>query len=664
MRFVARLGLTLAALAMPAIAQSPTELRPELKPATAKQPPVPTQTPATPAARPQLTKADVDAWLDGFMPYAIAAGDVPGAVVVVVKDGQVLTQRGYGYADRKALKPVDPNLTLFRPGSISKLFTWTAVMQQVQAGKLNLDADVNTYLDFKIPPAFGKPITLRNLMTHTAGFEETVKYLITANPKIVKPLDATLKRWVPKRIYAPGEYPAYSNYGASLAGYIVQRVSGEKFEDYVQHHIMQPLAMNHSTFQQPLPPALAPLLSRAYESGKDDPKPYEIIPLSPAGALSASGADMAKFMIAHLNHGGPLLNPQTEAEMIAPANAPVAGLPAMALGFYHEDRNGHIIVGHGGDTIYFHSDLHLFVNDGVGFFVSFNSAGKNSVVHPLRQRMLEEFADRYFPAATPAPNLPTAATAKADGAAMVGHYISSRGSLSNWLKFIGVVSENTVALNPDNTITTTAFLDAAGNPKRWREVGPFQWQEVGGVSRLNAVVENGQVKSFLASDLPQILLYLRAPASMNAGWLIPVLIVSLVIMLIAALGWPTVALVRRSYGYRPPLAGRALQLHRAARITAWLFVIVAGSWLAIVSSVESDLEAFNGGLDPVMRLLQLLSLLAVAGTVLTCWHAVETWRSTDRRWYRTGWAALVALAGLFLSWLVFAMNLVTVSLNY
>ncbi len=139
-------------------------------------------TAATPAALP-LTTADVDAWLDGYMPYALKTGDIAGAVVVVVKDGEVLTERGYGYSDIEKRKPVDPKLTLFRPGSVSKLVTWTAVMQLVEQGKIDLDADVNQYLDFKIPPRDGKPVTMRNIMQHTAGFEEQAKGIISSDPK-------------------------------------------------------------------------------------------------------------------------------------------------------------------------------------------------------------------------------------------------------------------------------------------------------------------------------------------------------------------------------------------------------------------------------------------------------------------------------------------------
>ena len=142
----------------------------------------PSDTQAQPAGAVPLTKADVDVWLDGFLPYALRTGDIPGAVVTVVKDGQILTARGFGFADREKRTPVDPERTLFRPGSVSKLVTWTAAMQLVEQGKLDLDKDVNTYLDFKIPEYNGKPVTLRQLMTHTAGFEEAVKDIIFTDP--------------------------------------------------------------------------------------------------------------------------------------------------------------------------------------------------------------------------------------------------------------------------------------------------------------------------------------------------------------------------------------------------------------------------------------------------------------------------------------------------
>jgi CubicO group peptidase (beta-lactamase class C family) len=187
-------------------------------------------------ATPELTQSDADAWLDGFMPFTLESNDIAGAVVVMVKDGQVLTQRGFGYADIASRKPVDPATTMFRAGSISKLFTWTAVMQLVEQGKIDLDADVNQYLDFKIPPYQGRPITVRNLMTHTPGFEEAAKGGIRFSGQ-VPPLGDVLKTMLPQRVYAPGSTPAYSNYGAGVASYIVERVSGMPFEDYIERNI-------------------------------------------------------------------------------------------------------------------------------------------------------------------------------------------------------------------------------------------------------------------------------------------------------------------------------------------------------------------------------------------------------------------------------------------
>src|SRR3954465_7676134 len=166
-------GLLLAALAASnvgvAAAQQP--LSPESKPVVAA--PAEPVTPAgasTPSADRPLTAEDLEPWLDGFMPAALHSADLAGAVVTVVKDGQVVAARGYGWADIAHRKPVDPKLTLFRPGSVSKLVTWTAVMQQVEAGKLDLDVDVNRYLDFEIPPPHGQPFSLLQIISSLSRF--------------------------------------------------------------------------------------------------------------------------------------------------------------------------------------------------------------------------------------------------------------------------------------------------------------------------------------------------------------------------------------------------------------------------------------------------------------------------------------------------------------
>src|SRR5262249_10939160 len=220
-----------------------------------KKPPAPTTPPPaaapapSPSPAPEMTASDVGAFLDGLVPAQLGPADVAGAVVVVVKDGKVLVGRGYGFADVEKRAPVSWETTLFRPGSISKLFTWTAVMQQVEQGKLDLDADVNKYLDYKVPEAFGKPITLRDVMTHTPGYEDYAKDLIVGDANMLVALGDHLKTHQPHRIFPPGSTPAYSNYATAMAGYIVERVSGKPFADYVEPNTTVPPGMHRATFK-------------------------------------------------------------------------------------------------------------------------------------------------------------------------------------------------------------------------------------------------------------------------------------------------------------------------------------------------------------------------------------------------------------------------------
>jgi CubicO group peptidase (beta-lactamase class C family) len=413
-----------------AIAQQAVKLGPDTtvgKPVAAAAAPGAAPLAPTVAGGHELNKTDVDAWLDGYMPYAIARGDIAGAVVVVVKDGQVLTQRGYGFSDVEKRTPVSPETTLFRPGSVSKLFTWTAVMQLVEQGKIDLDKDINTYLDFKITPRNGKTITMRNVMTHTTGFEETVRHLIHDDKggKVIS-LEDYVKNDVPNQAFDAGTTPAYSNYATALAGYVVQRQSGMSFDDYVDQHIFKPLNMQHASFRQPLPKNLQPFMSQGYKGASGKAEKFEIVDPAPAGSLSASGADMGKFMIAHLNQGAGLLKPETAKLMHDYRLDVIPGLNRMALGFYEQGINGHRGLAHGGDTTLFHSDLTLFIDDNVGLFVSVNSSGSEGAPRALRERLFDEFGNRYF-ASQPVTSKVDDKTAKKHVEELAGSYFNSRG---------------------------------------------------------------------------------------------------------------------------------------------------------------------------------------------------------------------------------------------
>ena len=448
-----------------------------------------------PAAAPrgqELTEADLSAFLDGLLPQQIEKADIAGAVVSVVKDGKVLFEKGYGYSDVEKKTPVSPQDTLFRPGSISKTFTWTAVMQQVEQGKLNLDADVNQYLDFRIPETFGKPTTLRDIMTHRSGLEETIKDLFVGEEKDLTPIAKYLPAHLPAQIFAPGTVPAYSNYATTLAAYMLQRVSRQDFNDYVDEHFFKPLNMTRATFRQPLPNSLEPFMSKGYDLGSGKPKHFEWVEVAPAGSLSASAESMAHWMIMHLQNGryddAQILKPETAMEMHARQEGWPAGMNAMCLGFYEQNMNGHRVISHGGDTELFHSDLFLVLDANVGLFVSYNSAGRPE--HgDARGDLYLKFMDRYFPGAPT--NEPSLATAKADAQSVVGGYKVSRRFETNILSLTTMLGEAKVLADPkDNTIYLEAFKKENGQPRHFREIAPMLFQSVDGPEKIAFVKQS------------------------------------------------------------------------------------------------------------------------------------------------------------------------------
>ena len=652
---VAALGLSVA------IAQPTSTLIPTPQTKSASAVPLPPATTA-PAGTPELTATDVGAWLDGFVPYAIARGDIPGVVVVVVKDGQVLTEKGYGYSNVAKKTKVDPKATLFRPGSISKLFTWTALMQQVEQGKVDLNADVNKYIDFKIPPYQGQPVRVINLMTHTPGFEEAVKNLITLGPKEY-PFEKLLKDWTPNRIYAPGTTPAYSNYGASLAGYIVERTSGEPFNDYLDHHIFGPLGMQHSTFRQPLPANLAPLMAEGYTPGKDKPKGFEFVNAAPAGALSATGDDMAKFMIAHLNNGQGILKPETAQLMHSRASTPFPAGDGMAHGFYETNINGQHVIAHGGDTEAFHSDLHLFLDKNVGIFVSFNSPGKDGTAGPLREAIFANFADRYFPEPANLAPKEVKAGAKEDAEKLAGVYSTTRGARSNFLAALDLIGQTKIGVDKDGNPSIPDAKDLGGQPRKWVHVGPMTWRDADGHDLLTATVENGKATRFSYGELAPIIDWNRTPGYRSSAWILPLLYFSLGVLLITGLLWPTRALVRRKFKGEFVSDRRQLWAYRSSRIAAILIVALLVGWLVAAQTMLGDL-ANQASFNSILLLLELASIVIfVGGFAVMAWYAYTAWRN-GWRWPGKVWSLLLVIAAGTVLYVGLVFKLIALTTNY
>ncbi|RYD59786.1 MAG: class A beta-lactamase-related serine hydrolase [Sphingomonadales bacterium] len=649
------IGLT-ALLALPLsvqlLAQGPVPQAPAATAPSAAAAP-----PADGAAKPTppLDAKDLEAWLDGYMPYALERGRIAGAVVVVVRGNGTVLQKGYGYSDLASRKPVSPDATLFRPGSVSKLFTWTAVMQQVEAGKIDLDKDVNAYLDFKIPPFDGKPITMRNIMTHTAGFEESIRHLISNDPKAAMPLKKLMPLALPQRVFAPGTTPAYSNYATALAGYIVERVSGLTFDDYIDQRVFAPIGMTHSSFRQPLPDALKPMMATGYSTVSEKAKPFEIVVPAPAGSLSSTGADMAKFMIAHLNDGAGLLRPET-ARMMHDFRGPALGpLNTMALGFYEQRVNGQRAIGHGGDTQWFHSYLWLFPESDVGLYVSMNSGGSEGAAGAVRSGLFHKFADRYLPGEEKLGKVDDA-TAKQHAQLLAGDYVSSRGSFTNFMSLIGLLGKASIAVGEDGKIAFPALDGLSAAARDWVEVAPFVWSDTNTGERLAAEVKEGKVVR-LSIDPGSPFMVFEPATGIHAGWVMPALLLSLAIVLLAAFAWPVRALVRRSYGARLALEGRSRLAYRLSRGFAWGALAVVAGWMMFILSFSADIGAVGGPLDWLIILLRIASPLVALGLVGSAGWLVWLAFKDKRRWTAKLGAILLLLAGMMLLWVVLGTHL-------
>jgi CubicO group peptidase (beta-lactamase class C family) len=643
------------------------------QPAAVRLPPPQSPAPAAAvaaASAPALTRSDLESWLDGFLPYALARGDVAGAVVVVVKDGQPLLARGYGYADAARRIPVDPEHTLFRGGSVGKLFTWTAVMQLVEQGKLDLDRDINDYLDLEIPPREGQAITLRNLMTHTPGFEEILENLVTSDSTRLLALGPYLKAGMPRRIFPPDSIPAYSNYGVSLAGYIVERVSGEPYDDYIERHIFQPLGMTSSTFRQPLPERFRANMSRGYQLGSGPAQPYELFGPVPAGALAATGADMGRFMIAHLAQGTQgalgterILRAETARLMHHTALPILPPLHSMVLGFMKRDRNGRRIIGHEGDTQFFHSALSLFIDDGVGVYLSMNSTGRDGAAGPIRASLIERFADRYFPA-EPNEQPIDSATAAEHARAMAGVYESSRRAQSSFLSLVFLPAQVTVGQNADGSLSIPALRGINQQPQRWREIAPFVWRDLDSEERLAAKVENGRVVMFSADAVSPFSVFLPVPWWKSSAWVLPLLAASVAALVLTVMAWPTAALIRRRYALAAPLAGTAARTQRLTRFAALATLVTLVAWVVTVAPLATNLFLSSARLDAWLWVLHSASLIVFTGAgVVALWNASATW-TTRRSWSARLWSAILAVACLSILWVAVVFNLIAFTTSF
>lgn len=605
--------------------------------------------PEPPAGEHQLTSEDVNAWLDGKLPDALKNGDIPGAVVTVVKDGQVVTTRGYGWADTGASggRPVavDPQTSLFRLASISKIPTSIAAMQLVEQGKVDLDADISAYLDFEIERRFDEPLTLRHLLTHSAGFEESIRIAQDETD-----LEAYVKTNPPVQVFAPGTTPGYSNYGMALTGYIVQRVSGQPFETYVREHVLEPAGMTTSTYEQPLPAGLTGSLGPGHTSTGEE-VPFELMGDFPAGSLTVSAPDFAAFMNAQLSRSPKLLREETWEQMWSPGlgeerlgNRAKAG--EMGLGYFDLSRHGRRVVGHGGDIQGWHSQFELYPEERTGIFISYNGDG-NEASNNLREDLAQGFADRYFPGKTVKASGSKDSVERARQVA--GSYVPSRVP---WASFAAAWVPTLFTA----TIEHTGDGGLKDGKTQYVEVEPWVWRQVDGRSAIAAQVKDGKVVSL--SQGPALTLIPMTPVQQA---LVPVFGVCLVLLLVVTVAWPVGALRRRRALKRgrevDPPASWLTRVARGGGVVAlasqltWILV------LAVFAAVQSTIVGYGAlaWVVPVVRSAQVLQALGVVAIIPAMADLVMSLRRRAG-WRRITMSAVLLTALVALAWWAWAGN--------
>ena len=641
----------LAALAWPAPRRAPQ------KPvAAAGQTQIPAPPPA-PVAHP-LEQADLDAFFDGIIPLQMERSDIAGATVLVMKDGNVLLKKGYGFADVTKKEHVDPDTTMFRLASISKTFTWVSVMQLAEQGKLDINADVNKYLDFQIAPAFGKPVTLRNLMTHTGGFEEEVRDIIYVDPKRTTSLGDFLKQNQPRRIFPPGQIPAYSNYGVGLAGYIVQRVSVEPFEQYVSEHIFQPLEMKHSSFNEPVTAELAPFVSEGYRATTEKPAlGFEVFNPAPAGGISASAGDMGRFAMALLNggelDGHRILKPETRDLMWTPQFRASDALPPICMGFYETWRNNLHFIGHGGDLIAFHSIFLMERKEKLVLFISYNSAGSAARERP---ELLNAFADRYYPAYTAPPFQTTPAAQLGD---IAGSYEPTRRADSTKLAIGNPFGQSVARVDKDGVLIVDTAKDLRGHARKWKSIGKDLWQAEDDQIRVFAIRDSAGKIVRLATNFAGAQLQ-RVPwhetKNFVSAWLAFSVVTLLLVVLTSLIRFGRRMLFRHRAQWQPQPG--TLWIPIGPRLAAFTWVIV-GIWCFLLArQLQNDALPSFHTIERYFWLINWFSVLAVLFSVIAAIAAVRIWNREDVRTITRVKYSLVGLACLFLVWYSIHWNLI------
>lgn len=593
---------------------------------------------------------ELEAFTDDFFLKQMNLLQIPGLAFVMVKDGHLFLEKGYGYADLKHKTPVLPAETAFRMASVSKLFTATAIMQLYEQRKLDLHADVNTYLkQFQLEAAFGQPVTLHHLLTHTAGLTDSWKNSAVQREDELLPVGQYLKSRVIKRSAPPGEVISYSNEGVDLMGHIIEEVSGQTFPDYMESHVLKPLGMKNSTFLQQAPAIGDVRQASGYTfwKGKHEPVSYDFYHGVPSGALTATAEDIARFMLAHLQKGhldkDDILQAGTIETMHRQQFTQNPKMPGMAYGFFESFDNGRRALMHEGSLPEATSLLYLLPEENIGFFVVFNlNAYSESRPHQLSVQFVNAFMDRYFPNESLHDNTePFSSVSNQAGSvsAVEGAYRPTWIAQHEEQKLLNLFYQLRVQAEDNHTIQI--------GKKRYFQEAPLLWQSEDGEALTGfAITANGQ-SSYMFWDAPAPVTksWKRSPWYETYEVNLSIVVAFLIVFLFSFVGLPLYALWRRwnkhpkRSSMLPVLAVSIslLNLSYLAGLVVWIIIPVVTSY-AGVSSYGIPLYAALLGLVPVASAILALTLALTS---------IRAWRQRERSRYSLSFYLTTALAGIF-----------------
>jgi hypothetical protein len=445
----------------------------------------------------------------------------------------------------------------------------------------------------------------------------------------------------------------------------VERISGEKFERYVDNHILKPLKMDNSTFDQPLPAQISPQISKAYLSATKKPRDFEFVEAAPAGALSTTAADMTRFMLAYLQDGTvdgvSILKPETVRQMQTrqlELNPMICGL---GLTFMEYCLSPVRVIGHGGDTVYFHSDMVLVPDAHLGYFLSYNSLGKN--VGGGRGEVQRAFMNRYFPSPIESKSEIDPVTAKTDGRAVSGVYEGTRRSQTTFLRIVSLLDQFRVTSDPDGVLTMEDNKNQRGELKKWKEIAPLVYSEIDGSERIAFRRDpSGTVTELF--PFPAIYEGQRVPWYNNKRLLNPVIGGNLVLVLLTVLLWPVAVFVRKKY-QRPLFTKRIDRvLYFFSRIVCLgevIFILVPA--IALSQGLELIVK-LSDGINPWLQAFHIFGWVLMAGILLLVVTSIRFARLADHGfWFRLH-AILLAVGGIAFGLFCWQYHLLESSLKF